>query len=92
MTWLAATHPAAAGQVFLAVDRDVGLGEYFVPLMAALGQPVTPPAREPVRSRCRIGKIRAVLGYRPRQTIEQTLTQLLVLARQQCHPGGMTGG
>ena len=31
MTWLAATCPAAAGQVFLAVDRNVTLGEYFVP-------------------------------------------------------------
>ena len=40
MTWLAATHPAP-GQRFLAVDRNVMLGEYFVPLMAALGQPVT---------------------------------------------------
>lgn len=80
MTTLAATHPAAAGQTFLAVDRNVMLGEYFAPLTAALGQPVTPPPREPVRSRCRIGKIRTILGYRPQHTFEHTLTQLLALA------------
>lgn len=80
MTWLAATHPAAAGQAFLAVDRNVMLGEYFVPLIAALGRPVTPPPREPVRSRCQIGKIHAVLGYRPQHSFERTLTQLLALA------------
>jgi hypothetical protein len=39
MTWLAATHPAAAGQTFLAVDRNAMLGECFVPLMAALYRP-----------------------------------------------------
>ena len=84
-TWLAATHPAAAGQAFLAVDRNVTLSEFFVPLTAALGRPVAPPPREPIRSRCRIGKIHNVLGYRPQRTFEHTLTQLLALASR---PGG----
>jgi nucleoside-diphosphate-sugar epimerase/drug/metabolite transporter (DMT)-like permease len=80
MTWLAATHPAAAGQTFLAVDTNVTLSDYFVPLADALGQPVIPPARQPIQSRCRIGKIHAVLGYRPERTFEHTLTQLVALA------------
>jgi nucleoside-diphosphate-sugar epimerase len=86
MTWLAATHPAAAGQTFLAVDRNVRLSDYFMPLTAALGHPVTPPQREPICSRCRIGKIHIVLGYRPQRTFEHTLTQLLALASQHTTP------
>lgn len=79
-----------AGQAFLAVDRNVTLSEFFVPLMAALGRPVAPPPREPIRSRCRTGKIHTILGYRPQQTFEHTLTQLLALAGRQggSRPGG----
>jgi len=51
MTWLAATHPAAEGEVFLAVDRCVAIRDYFVPIMTALGQPFTAPDRDPVLSR-----------------------------------------
>jgi nucleoside-diphosphate-sugar epimerase len=40
MTWPAATCPAAAGQAFLAVDRNIALGEYVVPIITALGHPV----------------------------------------------------
>jgi nucleoside-diphosphate-sugar epimerase len=86
MTWLAATRPAAAGQIFLAVDANVPLSDYFVPLAAALGQPVTPPARKPIRSRCHIGKIRSVLRYRPQRTFEHTLAQLLALASRPAAP------
>jgi nucleoside-diphosphate-sugar epimerase len=81
MTWLAATCPAAAGQVFLAVDRNITLGEYFVPIITALGHPVRPPDRAPVLSRCRTGKIRQTLGYTPQQTFEHTLSELIQLAR-----------
>jgi dihydroflavonol-4-reductase len=80
MTWLAATLPAAAGQTFLAVDRNVAIGDYFTPIITTLGHAVTPPDREPVPSRCRIGKIHAVLGYLPQRTFEQTLKQLLAMA------------
>lgn len=81
MTWLAATHPAAEGEVFLAVDRSVPICDYFVPIMTALGQTFTAPARDPVVSRCRIGKIRTVLGYLPQRTFGQTIAELTALAR-----------
>jgi len=42
MTWPAATCPAAAGQAFLAVDRNIALGEYVVPIITALGHPDGP--------------------------------------------------
>lgn len=80
MTWLAATQPAAAGETFLAVDRNVAISDYFVPITEALGRAVTAPDREPVPSRCRIGKIHTVLGYRPQRTFEHTLRQLLTIA------------
>lgn len=81
MTWLAATQPAAAGQTFLAVDANVAIRDYFVPIMRAMRQPeLIPPRRAPFLSRCRIGKIRARLGYRPQRTFEQTLAELIELA------------
>jgi hypothetical protein len=80
MTWPAATCPAAAGQVFLAVDRNIALGEYVVPIITALGHPVC-RRTGPVLIRCRIGKIRHTLGYAPRQTFEHTLGELIQLAR-----------
>ena len=81
MTWLAATDPAAEGQIFLAVDRSVPIRDYFVPIMAALGQTFTAPDRDPVVSRCRIGKIRTVLRYLPRRAFGQTIAELTALAR-----------
>jgi hypothetical protein len=47
MTWLAATHPAAESETFLAVDRCVPIRDYFVPIMTALGQTFTAPDRTP---------------------------------------------
>lgn len=84
MTWLAATYPAAQGEIFLAVDQCVPIRDYFVPIMTALGQSFTAPDRDPVVSRCRIGKIRAVLGYLPQRTFGQTIAELTALARS--HP------
>jgi len=83
MTWLAATHPAA-GETFLAVDRCVPIRDFFVPIVTALGQTFTAPDRDPVVSRCRIGKIRSVLGYRPRRTFDETVAGLADLASS--HP------
>ncbi len=80
MTWLAATHPDAAGQTYLAVDRCVVIGDYFGPILTALGGEIAPPDRQPAISRCRIGRIRDELGYRPRRTFEQTLATLVELA------------
>lgn len=81
MTWLAATHPAAVGQTFLAVDANIAIRDYFIPIMTAMRlQGITPPDRAPFLSRCRIGKIRTVLGYRPQRTFEQTLEELTELA------------
>jgi nucleoside-diphosphate-sugar epimerase len=86
MTWLAATHPAAGGETFLAVDRCVAIRDYFVPIMTALGQTFTAPDRDPVVSRCRIGKIRTVLGYVPRRAFGQTIAGLTALARSMPAP------
>jgi hypothetical protein len=47
MTWLAATHPAAESETFLAGDRCVPIRDYFVPIMTALGQTFTAPDRTP---------------------------------------------
>jgi nucleoside-diphosphate-sugar epimerase len=77
MTWLAATHPDAGGQTYLAVDRCVAIGDYFWPIIAALGGAISPPDREPALSRCVIGKIGRELGYSPRRTFEHTLQELV---------------
>jgi dihydroflavonol-4-reductase len=87
MTWLAATHPAAEGRTYLAVDRCVAIGDYFGPIIAAVGGAITLPDREPVVSQCRIGRIRDELGYRPRRTFEQTLQTLVELAAASPAPG-----
>jgi nucleoside-diphosphate-sugar epimerase len=88
MAWLAATHPAAAGQTFNAVDRNVTAADYILRVAEALGLPVTPPDREPQTGTCRIGKIRDVLGYSPARAFEQTLEGLLMLAADQGVGGG----
>jgi nucleoside-diphosphate-sugar epimerase len=80
MTWLAATHPAAAGRTYIAVDRCLAIADYFCPIVAALGREITPPDREPVISRCVTGRIRDELGYRPRRTFEHTLQTLVEMA------------
>jgi dihydroflavonol-4-reductase len=80
MTWLAATHPKAAGQTFMAVDNNVVVGDFLGPIITALGGTVVLPAREPVLSRCRIGRIREACGYHPRRTFEQTLEELVAVA------------
>jgi dihydroflavonol-4-reductase len=82
MTWLAATRESAVGQTFIAVDANVALREYFDPLLRAMGRPgLVVPDRPPQMSRCRIGTIRAVLGYRPLRTFDRTLAELVALAR-----------
>lgn len=81
MSWLALTHPAAANEVFIAADRNVAFRDFYGPIANALGKPVTPPSRAPEICECRIGKIAARLGYRPRRTFEETMTHLLELAR-----------
>jgi nucleoside-diphosphate-sugar epimerase len=87
MAWLCLTHPAAANETFIAVDRDVTVNEFFVPIANALGQPVVVPDRAPATSRCRLGKIAAVLGYEPSQTFEQTMEGLVALATGGAAPG-----
>lgn len=81
MSWLALSHPAAANEVFLAVDRNVAFRDFYGPVANALGKPIVPPPRAPEICECRIGKIAARLGYRPRRTFEETMTHLLEIAR-----------
>jgi nucleoside-diphosphate-sugar epimerase len=82
MTWLAATHPAAANETFFAVDRNVSLREWVVPLADAVGCPIPSlPDRAPEVSRCHLGKIAERLGYRPPQSFDDTMRQLLELAK-----------
>jgi len=77
MIWLAATHPAAAERTYIAVDRCVAIGDYFGPIIAALGGTISSPDREPTVSRCVTGKIGRELGYSPRHTFEHTLGVLV---------------
>jgi nucleoside-diphosphate-sugar epimerase len=80
MVALCATEAAAANNVYLAVDANVSIGEMFVPICEALGVPIQAPARAPVISRCRIGKIRRDLGYSPRHDFEETVAELVAYA------------
>jgi nucleoside-diphosphate-sugar epimerase len=81
MTWLALTHPSAANETFIAVDRNVTVAEFFGRIADALGQRVIRPDRPPIISRCQLGKIGARLGYKPVHTFEQTMDALVVLAK-----------
>jgi dihydroflavonol-4-reductase len=81
MVFLSATHPAAPGHVFAGVDQNARIGDLHGRIAAAVGCDVTPPDREPRLSRTKIGKIREVLGYRPRHTLEHTVATLVGLAR-----------
>lgn len=81
ITWLALTHPKAVNETFLAVDRNVTMNEFLVPIARALGQPVRTPDRAPVVTVCEVGKIASKLGYRPVRTFEETMDHLLALAK-----------
>lgn len=80
MTVLATQHPNAANQAFLAVDRNVEIESYLVPVAAALGVAVETPQRAPDRPLCQIGKANRELGYRPRHSVEGTVEELLAIA------------
>jgi nucleoside-diphosphate-sugar epimerase len=81
MTYLCTTHPAAVNETFLAVDENVALADFWGPICAALGHEIRVPDRDPIVSRCQIGKIRSVLGYLPRHDCRQTTAELVALAR-----------
>lgn len=81
MAWLALTHPAAANEAFIAVDRDVLVNDFFVPIADALAIEVKVPARPPQAGRCRHGKIAEKLGYTPLRTFGETMEQLVRMAR-----------
>jgi nucleoside-diphosphate-sugar epimerase len=80
MTYLCALHPGASDEVFLAVDANVELADFLVPICDALGVAVTTPPRQPVVSRCRIGAIRKALGYTPAHDPEATIRGIVDLA------------
>jgi len=82
MTALALTHPDAANEVFLAIDRNVSMREFFGPIAAAVGQPVKVPDRLPIVADCQVGKIAAKLGYQPVRSFEETMDHLVGLAKQ----------
>ena len=81
MTWLSLTHPKAVNETFLAVDRNVTMNEFYVPIARALGQPVRTPDRAPIVTVCEVGKIASKLGYRPVHSFEETMDHLLALAK-----------
>ena len=81
MCWLALTHPKAANDVFLGVDRNVSMGEFYGPIAQAVGQPVKVPERGPIVADCHVGKIAERLGYRPVRSFEETMDHLVALAR-----------
>ena len=80
MAWLSLRHPAAANETFLAVDRNVALGDFYGPVAKALGQPIVAPDRAPQVSECHVGKLAAKLGYAPVRTFEETVDGLVALA------------
>jgi nucleoside-diphosphate-sugar epimerase len=81
MAWLALTHPAAANETFLAVDRNVSFREFFGPIAKALRQPIVTPDRAPQVSECHVGKLATKLGYTPVRTFEETVVGLVALAK-----------
>src|SRR5271157_232374 len=81
MSRLALTHPEAANETFLAVDRNVALREFYGPIADALGQPVLVPDRAPQLSTCHVGKISTKLGYKPVRSFEETMDGLVALAK-----------
>jgi nucleoside-diphosphate-sugar epimerase len=81
MVWLAITHPSVVNETFVAVDRNVALSEFFVPIANALAQPVISPERPSIVSACRLGKIAAKLGYEPVHTFEETMKALVEMAK-----------
>lgn len=81
MAVLAAEHPAAANDVFVGVDENVENGTYLVPIAGALGVEVVVPDRAPERGVCRTGKIGKQLGYQPVKTFDETMNELVQLAR-----------
>jgi hypothetical protein len=81
MTWLAPTHPAAANETFLAVDRNVSFRESHGPTARALGYPTLVPDRSPQISESRVSKIASRLGYDPVRTFEETIEALVALAK-----------
>lgn len=81
MTWLALTHPGAANEVFLAVDRNVSMDEFYGPVARVVGQPEKVPDRPPHVTDCQVGKIATRLGYRPVHTFEETMEHLIALAQ-----------
>jgi nucleoside-diphosphate-sugar epimerase len=81
MTYLAATHPAAPGHAFVAVDQNALVADLHGRIAEAMGCEITPPDRPPRISRTRIGKIREVLGYSPRHTLEHTVATLVGIVR-----------
>jgi nucleoside-diphosphate-sugar epimerase len=81
MSLLALTHSAAANDTFLAVDRNVAMSEFFVPIADALGQRVIVPDRPGQVSECHIGKLATKLGYQPVHSFEETMEGLLALAK-----------
>jgi nucleoside-diphosphate-sugar epimerase len=82
MTKLAASHPDAANEVFVGVDENVENRAYLVPIADALGVKVVSPDRAPDRSVCRTGKIHERLGYTPVKSFEETMAELVELARR----------
>jgi nucleoside-diphosphate-sugar epimerase len=81
MAWLSLTHPQAANETFLAVDRNVAMREFFVPIAEALGQKVITPDRAPIPTKCKLGKLQSVLGYEPIHSFEETIEVLIQMAR-----------
>lgn len=81
MAALASVHPGAANEVFVGVDENIENRSYLVAIADALGVEVVVPDRAPERSVCRTGKIQRLLGYRPVKTAEETMAELVDLAR-----------
>lgn len=79
---LAATHPAAVGEAYNAVDRNVAESERTVRMAQVLKKKLIIPDGDPIRTTYPADKIVEDLGYRPIRTFEDTMIQLEEQARR----------
>jgi nucleoside-diphosphate-sugar epimerase len=81
LTYLAATHPKAPGQAFVAVDANAVIADLRGRIAQATACAIASPGLAPRMSRTKIGKIREFLDYRPRHTLEHTVATLVCKIR-----------
>ena len=81
MCVLAATHPAAAGQAYNAIDGNYPESQFGLRILRALNKQPSIPGGDPILTAYSGSKIVDELGYRPVRTFEETVAALEEQAR-----------